>query len=234
MRWLAVLICFVVACKKKDPEPEPEPTKPSSGSSVTKIEENADPQTGSTTAKLTGSKPATGPVDAGGEATGDARVYGGDGTPARFDDKGHAQGPGGRVVGGRGPDCTEALNHCLRDSAWFATTSEMKPGKIYRAIPVFELEGKWYTWIGREESVTTAYKTKVATKADLQPGKPIMWLVKQPSQAKWVNSEYEALTSSRWEVGVIERVNGDMFTIEGWRGEIDVNTARVLTERRDG
>jgi len=232
MHWAAVLLGLLIACKKKDqePEPAPMPTAPSVGHSSTKIADVEEPTHGSDMRAVHGSGTGT-PVDAG-EAV-DAPLFGGNGQPAGRDKNGHVRGPGGPLFMGRGPECTDKLDHCLREGVWFAV-GNVQRGKLFRATPVFELEDKWWKFDGTEEdNFETAFKTKVVEKPEeLKAGSPVIWLIDDNSKRKWVNSEHDALTSSRWEAGVIERVGGDSFNVYGWPAGIPIDTARVIVQQK--
>lgn len=225
MRWVLIVVwfAFAVGCKKKQAEPEaaPAPSTPSVGHSSTQVSAEAE----------TEHHAAEAPDDAG--AVADAPLYGGNGKPAYRDEQGHVHGPGGPVYMGRGVECTDKVDHCLRPGVWFAT-AKVQPGKLYRATPAFELEGKW--WSFREDEVTdyqALFKTKVVESAsELQPGSPVVWLIDQNSSSKFLNSEHDALTSSRWEVGVIDSVSGNTFKVLGWPDPVPIDTARVITERK--
>ena len=221
MRWVLIVLCVVAACKKKQPEAEAEaaPAKTSGHSSTKTSDEAAQGTT------------AEAPQDAG--VAVDAALYGGNGKPAYRDEKGHVHGPGGSVYMGRGPECTDKIDHCLRPGVWFAV-GDLQPGKLYRATPVFELENKWWTF--REDEMTdhqALFKTKVVEQpSELQAGSPVIWLIEQNSSNKWLNSEHDALTSSRWEAGVIESVGASTFRVQGWANPVPFDTARVITDRR--
>jgi hypothetical protein len=229
MRWVAVLLCLTIACKKKEAEPEPAaaPTAPSVGHSKTELKDDPGDHGGGGGH----SKTAEGPGDAGEVA--DARLYGGDGSPAFRDERGAVHGPGGRIFMGRGVDCTDKIDHCLREGVWFAA-GNVVAGKLYRATPVFEFEGKWWNF---NEQESTDHKVLLKTKtvespAELVPGSAVIWLVAANSSAKWLNSEHDALTSSRWDAGVIKSVGSETFEVQGWPSPIPIDTARVVIERK--
>lgn len=231
MRWAAIAVCLtLVGCNKKEPEAEAveTPAAPSVGHSKTKVVAADDP----------GSEPsgdhgtaAEVPGDAG--ETADGPLYGGNGQPAQRDASGRVRGPGGPVYMGRGPDCNHERNHCLRDGVWFAA-GNVTPGKLYRATPVFELEGAWWTFRDKEHTDwQVVYETKVVDNAsELTPGSPVVWLVEAGSSQKWLTSEYDALTSSRWEVGTIDKVSGSTFTVLGWAKPVPIDTARVILQQK--
>lgn len=233
---LSILLLLVTACKpKQEAEPEPAPSgAPARGMSVTKMNdpseetedggagrlENAGGREGST---------ASGPTDAG---TADARLFGGDGSPAHMDDEGRIRGPGGPLFMGHGEECNAERDHCMREGVWFAV-GNLVAGKLYRAVPVFEYEGKWYNWRGKEESFAMRFKTKVGTRSTLHAGDPVIWFIDENASKKFVDNEYDALTSSRWEAGVIESVESDKIRVKGWTyGMVPIDTTRVITDTK--
>jgi hypothetical protein len=223
MRSLAniVLLVALLGCKKKDPEPEPEPTPTTGarGHSVTKVSdeptEHGSAQAGSAEAE----------ADAGVDKN----------KPAYRDDHGEVHGPGGGVYGGRMPDCTPDRDHCLRDGVWFAS-GPYREGALFRATPVFEFEGKMWTWRGDEyppSEYEWLFKTKAAKKEDIVVGEPIVWVIRGiGDNTDFLNSEKEALTSSRWDVGIVEKVESDFVRVSGWAGNVKIDTIRVITEKK--
>jgi hypothetical protein len=220
MRSLAniVLLVALLGCKKKDPEPEPDPapTAGARGHSVTKVNDEAE----------------HGSAEAGSGAT-DAGV---DQNKAAYrDEHGEVHGPGGGIYGGRMPDCTPDRDHCLRDGVWFAS-GPYREGALYRATPVFEFEGKTWTWRGEEyppSEYDWLFKTKVAKKEDIVVGEPIVWVIRgMGDNTDFLNNEKEALTSSRWDVGIVESVGSDFVRVSGWGGDVKIDTVRVITEKK--
>jgi hypothetical protein len=227
MRWAAVVLGLLIACKKQEPEPDPLATATASAKSKPREEvaEVVEGSGGGTAAD------ASSPVDAG--STVDAPRFGGNGQPAMRDADGHVRGPGGPMYMGRGPDCTDKIDHCLREGVWFAV-GNIQRGKLYRAKPVFAFESKWWTFTGDEYSdFSTLFKTRVADKpGDLKAGSPVVWLIEDNNARKWVNSEHDALTTSRWEVGIVKAVGGTTFEVDGWDYPIPTDTARTITEQK--
>ena len=234
MRWLVLPLIFVVACKKKEePAPDPMPSgPPASGHSVTKAKDDG---TGSgdtggghsstTAAAGSGSAQETAP-------TADAALFGGNGKPAYRDDGGHVHGPGGPIFMGHGPDCTDQIDHCLRDGVWFAVGT-VRPGSLYRATPAFELEGKWYDFSERDVDCQELLKTKTTKGGDLNPGDVVIFLVEENQKFEWLNNEMDSLTSSRWEAGIVdEAASGGKFKVKGWDYAVRVDSARVVVERK--
>lgn len=195
------------------------------GHSVTKLK---DPESGSGSNHNVGSNTTPTinnvPIKNGGH------VMGGDGSPAARADDGRIHGPGGPVFMGVGVDCDAAHDHCLREGVWFSV-GNIQPGKLYRALPVFEFEKKWFTWRGEAaDTPGKLYKTQIAGNATLSPGTSVIWFSTETSDKKWADSEYEALTSSRWEAGVIESQSSPtVVMIKGW-GAASLDTIRLITE----
>lgn len=234
MRWALVVVCLVAGCKKKEPQAEPPPAGSGSasagsvGHSKTKIDDeqvHTDENGRVVEAK-------TAEADDGGVEA-DASLYGGNGQPAYRDKDGHVHGPGGPIFMGKAIECTDKVDHCLRPGVYFSVPN-LEPGRLYRATPVFELEGKW--WNFREEEVTDTFalfKTKVLDHpSELKVGSPVIWLLEANSTDKWLDNEFDALTSSRWDAGIIESVSSSSFKVKGYGYGIDFDTARVITERR--
>lgn len=232
MRWFAVLLCCVVACKKNEgePPPAPAPATPSVGRSTTVI-----PGPGSDAEPATGGSSVTAvPDDAGAEPADAQKVYGGNGQAPYRDKDGKLWPPGGPIYMGRGPDCTPEIDHCLRDGVWFAV-GDIQRGKLYRATPVFEFEDSWWTFRREKETdFHVAYRTKVVDKpAELKAGSPVIWLIDENSgKRKWLDSEDDALTSSRWEAGIVESVGTTTFRVAGWPTAIDIDMARVIIQQK--
>jgi hypothetical protein len=228
MRWIgsSLVVLLFFACKKppKQEDPEPPPGPPKVGHSVTKLDEGSGSGSGSGSG-TTGSAAAMPDAAPG-------TVVGGNGTPAFRDGQGRVHGPGGPVFMGHGIDCDDAHDHCMRPDVWFSV-GNIQPGKLYRALPVFALEDKWWTWRGEPDEPIKLYKTKLAGTTALSPGTPVIWFSQETSARKWADSEYEALTSSRWEAGVVDAPSsGSSVRIKGW-GEAEMDTVRVITEVRD-
>ena len=165
---LLLVVPLVVACKKKpkQEEPEPPPGPPKVGHSVTRLHGSGDPGEG---AAGSGGSATTEPSDA---ARGS--VVGGNGAPAFRDGQGRVHGPGGPVFMGKGVDCDDAHDHCLRADVWFSV-GNIVPGRLFRAVPVYTLEDKWWTWRGEEDQPVKLYKTKLAGDTMLSPGTPVIW-----------------------------------------------------------
>jgi hypothetical protein len=219
VRALLFAICLF-GCKKhqnQDPAPEP-PAEPSRGHSVTHFHKDAD-DSGSASGETA-------------EATPDAHVIGGDGSPAYRDKQGHVHGPGGPVYMGKGPPCDASRDHCMREGVWFAA-SNLLPGSMFRAVPAFELEGQWYDWRGNDVEPGKLFKTEIATMDKIGAGTPIVFLTPETSGEPWVNSEYDALTTSRWDVGYVTEINpgAKTFRVKGWPDELSIDLARVITQQ---
>ena len=155
--------------------------------------------------------------------------WGGDGSPARRDADNRPRGPGGPVFMGRDEACTDKHDHCLRPGVLFAADNVIA-GKLFRGTPVFELEGKWWTWLGQPATYKLLLATKVTDKiGDFVVGKPIVFLSQESAHELWLDNEYEALTSSRWAVGVVEAIDKDTIRVQGW-GLVPLAYARVVVE----
>ena len=157
---------------------------------------------------------------------------GGNGSPPYNDDDGHLHGPGGPVFMGRGGECTAERNHCQRDPAWFAV-GNLVAGKLYRAVPVFEYNGKWHNWRGKEEDYARLLRTKVGTKDTLLPGQPVVWFVDESSK-KFVDTEYsveftmfdKVVTKGDGQAPIYKTLTEE--TGEGIKGEIKWNFTKFL------
>jgi hypothetical protein len=184
--------------------------------------------------KNSGSDKPKVPADTGSGSGGgkEKKLFGGNGAPPYVDDEGHLHGPGGPIFMGKGVECNAERDHCLRPGVWFAV-GNLVAGKLYRAVPIFEHEKKWYNWRGREESFAMRFKTKVGTKDTVRVGDPIIWFIDENSSKKFVDNEYDALTSSRWEAGVVEQLVGDKIRVKGWTyGAVSIDTTRVIVEQK--
>jgi hypothetical protein len=245
---LTILLLLVVACKKKEePAPDPMPIgEAPRGHSVTTIKgsgEETEPGSGDGSASGTGRFEKLGSAGASNDdnvkATNakldagiDAAPAGGNGSPPYMDDEGHLHGPGGPVFMGRGAECNAERDHCMREGVWFAV-GNLVAGKLYRAVPVYEYEKKWYNWRGKEESFEMRFRTKVATRELLKAGDPVIFFIDENASKKFVDNEFDALTSSRWEAGVVESVGSDKIRVKGWTyGAVPIDTTRVIVERK--
>jgi hypothetical protein len=134
---------------------------------------------------------------------------------------------------GKGPECTDKIDHCMRPNVWFAC-GKIVPGRLYRAVPVFEFEGSWYNYREKREEFSVLFKTKVVENLadEVRVGQPIVWLIEDNIEKKWVRSEWEALTSSRWECAIVESVAADSFKVKGWGYGIPADTARAIIETK--
>jgi hypothetical protein len=233
MRWALVVVCLVAACKKKEVQEEPAPAPTGSAGSVghskTKVDDEQPVHTDENGRVI---EAKTAEADDGGVEA-DASLYGGNGQAAYRDKDGHLHGPGGPIFMGKGVECTDKVDHCLRPGVYFSVPN-LEPGKLYRATPVFEFEGKW--WNFREEEISDSFalfKTKTVERgSELHPGSPVIWLLDANSSDKWLDNEFDALTSSRWDAGIIESVGPTSFKVKGYGYGIDFDMARVVTERR--
>ena len=225
LRALLIVTCLV-GCKKKEREMATElPPTPSTGHSITHFKDASEAVAeGSGAESANGSAPVV--ADAAEKVSGAA---------AYRDAEGRVHGPGGPVNMGKGHDCDAEHDHCMRDGVWFAA-GNVVPGKLYRATPCFEFEGKWYNWRGEPiDDGGKLFKTRVAKPEDIHAGEPIVFFTPEDDpRDKWVNVESDALTSSRWDVGVPDSVNASSktFTTRAWPDPISADTARVIVEQK--
>ena len=232
MRALLLAICLL-GCKKHEKQEPPvaeAPAEPSRGHSFTPFKDGGPGSAGGSDDPV-----AAVPGDAGADdaPTADARLYGGDGSPAYRDEQGHVHGPGGPVYMGKGVACDASRDHCMRDGVWFAADN-VTPGGLFRAVPAFELEGKWYNWRGGDVDPGRLFKTELAKVETIKRGAPVVFLVPETSSGQWLESEYEALTSSRWDVAIVDAVNpaAKTFRVKGWPDDLSIDVARVITQQQ--
>lgn len=209
--WVALLL--IAGCKPLQKQDEPPASTAHSATTI--VSSSSKPRSGSDLAD------AGVPVDA-------PPKIGGNGSPAFRDDNGEVHGPGGPVFMGHGVSCDVGHDHCLRPEVWFAV-DDFVAGKLYRAVPVFQFDSAWYDWRGREASPVKLYRTKAAGKAPIAAGTPVIFFSPETaSKSKWVDSEREALTSSRWEAGITESASvGNIVSVKGW-GDVPVDTVRLV------
>ena len=216
---IAALVLASWGCKKKQPPADDPPPTGSAhvGHASFKMHGSADPGDGSAEADT---PPAAQQQD-------DEDV----GKPPYRDDSGHLHGPGGPVAMGEGADCDAGRDHCLRKGVWFAV-NKIEAGRQFRAVPSFIFEKAWYDFLG--DPVDTSgklYMTKPVGNGPLQNGQSVIFFSSENDDSKWANSEYDALTSSRWEAGVIESISGDKVRISSW-GDVPKDTIRVITQTK--
>ena len=129
-----------------------------------------------------------------------------------------------------GVPCTNKIDHCLRPGVWFAADNYVA-GSLFRGTPVFAFENKWWTWRGDLAEQKYLFRTKVAEKvADVTVGKPVLVFFEDNGR-KWLDNEYDMLTSSRWSVGVVDALGTDTVTIKGW-GSVSIESVRVIVEEK--
>lgn len=225
VRALVIALCLV-GCKKHQAEeapPEP-PAEPSRGHSITHFKDAAVAEDAAEAAGEDG-----GAADA---QTADAAVFGGNGSPAYRDEQGHVHGPGGPVYMGRGVPCDASRNHCMREGVWFAADN-YDSKHLFRATPVFELEKTWWNWRGAEVDSGKLFKTELATADKIRAGAPVIVWLPETDSSRWAENEYEALTSSRWDVAVVQSVNrgAKSFRIPSWPDDLPIDNARVITQQ---
>jgi hypothetical protein len=128
--------------------------------------------------------------------------------PAHRDGDGAPQGPGG-AISDEPRDCGPSNNHCLRGSGWF--TDALTEGEVATPrVPVFELDGRWYSWRGRPTGRARVFRTLPATAENLiGAGAKEIYVFAEPRSGKATfdsskiygalpASEREALTATRW------------------------------------
>ena len=207
---------------KKQPKPDETPAPGSNGPPQVghaKLHGNHgdDPDT----APALGSAVASAPIDAGEEAPA--------GKPAYRDESGHVHGPGGPVNMGEGAACDAARDHCQRKPAWFAASDISGPHQ-FRATPTYKFEDAWYDWRGEPiDKGGKLYKTKVIGSDSVSRGTKVIFFEFENDDTKWANSEFDALTSSRWDAGLVESSSGSNIHIAGV-GDVPKDTVRLITE----
>jgi|HubBroStandDraft_6_1064221.scaffolds.fasta_scaffold163224_3 hypothetical protein len=224
---LASAVLALAGCKKQ-PKPDAPPPGPAKvGHATFKTHRGSDvaddsPTPGSDATGSDATASGDPPPDAAEDDTG---------KPAYRDDEGHVHGPGGPVFMGTGHDCDASRDHCIRKGVWFAA-GNIERGRQFRAVPVFAFEKAWYTWRGDPSDTDgKLYKTKVAGKAAIAAGTPVIFFSADTDDSKWADSEFAALTSSRWEAGVVEAASGDKIRISSW-GDVPKDTVRLITESK--
>lgn len=134
---------------------------------------------------------------------------------------------------GRGLPCDASRDHCMRAGVWFAAdTYDSK--HLFRAVPAFEYEQAWWNWRGAAIDSGTLLLTERATPAKVKVGSPIVvWLPETDSSA-WAENEYDALTSSRWDVAVVLEVDAaaKTFRIPSWPDPLPLDNGRVVVQQR--
>jgi len=216
-----LIVVALMGCKQKERQMATElPPTPSTGHSITHFKDASEAVAeGSGSAEAGSAQPIDAPLA----------------MPAYRDPDGRVHGPGGPVNMGKGPNCDAAHDHCMRDGVWFAAGNYMQ-GKLYRATPCFEFDGKWYNFRGDPiDDGGKLFRTRVAKPEEVVAGKPIVFFTPEDdARDKWVNTQYDALTSSRWDVGVPDSVNTGTktFITKAWPDPIDIETARVVVEEK--
>jgi hypothetical protein len=107
-------------------------------------------------------------------------------------------------------------------------------GKLFRAVPAFTFEDKWYTWRGEPaEDEGKLYKTQMAGTTPIAAGTSVIFFSSETSDTKWADSEYEALTSSRWEAAVTEQASSGHGTvrIKGF-GDTSQDSVRLIVDTK--
>ena len=131
---------------------------------------------------------------------------------------------------GRGARCTNKLDHGLRPGVWIAADNVVA-GKLFRGVPVFEFENAWWTWRGERAEPKRLFRTAAASTADeVKVGQPVVFFAEEGRQ-RFLDNEYDMLTSSRWCVGVVDAVSAESVRIRGW-GDVPLDTVRVIVEEK--
>jgi hypothetical protein len=212
---------------KKQPKPDDKPATPAGSAQIghAKIHVHSDtPDMGSagTTAAATATATAGATPDAA-ESDGVA------GKPSYRDDSQSIHGPGGPVDMGDETPCDSSRNHCMRQPAWFAA-SEIERGRQFRATPAFLFEKAWYDWRGQPiDKGGKLYSTRVAGNAAIAAGTKVIFFEADTDDSKFADSEYEALTSSRWEAGVVDSSSGSNVRVSSW-GDVPKDTVRLIVD----
>ena len=77
------------------------------------------------------------------------------------------------------------------------------------------------------------FKTKVGTRETLKADDPVIWFIDENASHKFVDNEYDALTSSRWEAGVVDSIDVGKIRVKGWSdGAVAIDTTRVIVEQK--
>ena len=221
---IASTVLALCGCKKAEPpaDPDPPPTgvaKVGHGTFKTHGTDNGGSDSAGTA--------ATTDPPAAADAQQDEDV----GKPPYRDDSGHIHGPGGPVDMGSGPDCDASRNHCMRKGVWFAANN-IEKGRQFRATPSYLFESKWYDFEGNPVDTSgKLYMTKPVGSDPVTVGQQVIYFSSENDDSKWANSEYDALTSSRWEAGVVESTSGDKVRISSW-GDVPKDTIREITQTR--
>jgi hypothetical protein len=225
-----IAVCLI-GCKKHEAEDVPQaPAEPSRGHSITPFKDAGHPAEETPEAPAGAGETAT-PDDA---AAIDAPPQpGGNGSAAYRDEQGRVHGPGGPLYMGRGAPCDASRDHCMRPGVWFAADN-YDSQHLFRALPVFEFDGTWWNWRGAEVESGKLFKTELATPAKLRVGAPVIVWLPETDSAAWAENEYDALTSSRWDVAVVQSVNpsAKTFRIPRWPDDLPIENARVILEQK--
>ncbi len=202
----------------------PVPTKPTTAPAPAPTKPTAD----APPAPLFGAPPPPPPPPAAPPPPPAAKHYGGNGAPPYRDGEGRVHGPGGPVFMGTGEPCTAKIDHCMRPGVLFSADN-VKAGSLYRGVPVFQFENKWWSWWGEAVEPKHLFRTATVDKADqIEVGKPVVFFSEE-GHDRFLDSEYEMLRSSRWEVGVVGAVGTDSIKIKGW-GDVPLDTVRRIVE----
>jgi hypothetical protein len=230
MKLLAVATAVVAfAGCKKHPTPEEDPAPPSGPPKVghATVHLGGEPSAGSNATRDPAPVGSAAPTASAQDDHDDT----GTGKPAYRDEAGHVHGPGGPVYMGETGACDASRNHCLRKPEWFAA-GNIERGRQFRASPAFRFEKVWYDWRGEPvETSGKLYRTKPVGSDAIAAGTPVIFFEAEPDDTKWATSEYDALTSSRWEAAIAESESGGKVRVSGW-GDVPKDTVREIVETR--
>ncbi|HKA88230.1 MAG TPA: hypothetical protein VKE22_11205 [Haliangiales bacterium] len=136
--------------------------------------------------------------------------------------------PGGKISS-EPRDCGAAKNHCQRGDAWFVTGYANEIGREGMR-PAFRRDDQWRLWDATIVDAGTAYRTKSASAATLEPGRRAVVFAPSAGRPKQPATELEALTSKRWSVVVVSEVDSTAGTFVGDGVTYSIEAARVLSD----
>src|SRR5262249_978160 len=121
--------------------------------------------------------------------------------------------PGGKISS-EPRDCGAAKNHCQRGDAWFVT-GYANQIRTEGMGPALWRDDQWRLWDATIVDAGTAYRTKSASAATLEPGRRAVVFAPSAGRPKQPATELEALTSKRWSVVVVSEVDSTAGTFGG-------------------
>jgi hypothetical protein len=219
-------IALAFAGCKKQPKPDDEPAAAPGSAQIGHAKIHVHGNTGDDPDDPQPAGSATTAAADSGSAQQDDGVAG---KPAYRDDSGHVHGPGGPVDMGESSACDTSRNHCMRKPAWFAA-SEIERGRQFRATPAFMFEKAWYDWRGEPiDKGGKVYSTRIAGNDAIAAGTKVIFFEADTDDTKFADSEFDALTSSRWEAGVVESSSGTNVRVSSW-GDVPKDTIRLIVD----